>query len=191
MGHTKTCILRTPFQRQRGNKRSAPRSTPAEVASGFDTRRNDHVDKDHSGARVRIRCHLRRSGVRSTKDLRPQHDAIRQLGHLDRPVLRLDHGGRDQNRDIGSWLAGGGHDLCRDQIDVKPSAQAAQNARMQTAAISFQDSRGINAASLDLLCKGEVRLAPRRHDHVHQPGDSPCCHYRCIDASRACDARSR
>jgi hypothetical protein len=65
-----------------------------EVTSGIH-KENDHVDQDYPGSRARVRHHLRRSGVRWSKNLRVQHDAVRQLGHLDRPLLRLIHVGRD------------------------------------------------------------------------------------------------
>jgi hypothetical protein len=49
---------------------------------------NDHV-QDCFGPRFRDGRHLRRSGVCCSHDLRTQHNAVRQLRHLDRPILRL------------------------------------------------------------------------------------------------------
>ena len=49
---------------------------------------NDHV-QDCFGPRFRDGRHLRRSGVCGSHDLRTQHNAVRQLRHLDRPILRL------------------------------------------------------------------------------------------------------
>jgi hypothetical protein len=49
---------------------------------------NDHV-QDCFGPRFRDGRHLRRSGVCCSHDLRIQHNAVRQLRHLDRPILRL------------------------------------------------------------------------------------------------------
>ena len=49
---------------------------------------NDHV-QDCFGPRFCVGRHLRRSGVCCSHDLRTQHNAVRQLRHLDRPILRL------------------------------------------------------------------------------------------------------
>jgi hypothetical protein len=53
------------------------------------TKENDYVDQDDSGSGLCVRRHLRRSGVCWSQNLRIEHDAVRQLGYLDWPLLRL------------------------------------------------------------------------------------------------------
>src|SRR5262249_34081219 len=62
-----------------------------EAVSGFPNEEKDHVEQDHSGSRLGAGGRLRRSGVRCSDDLWTRHGAVRQLRHLDRPVLRLTH----------------------------------------------------------------------------------------------------
>ena len=88
------------------------RMTGAEISAAFPDpvrrshfwlphKENDHVEQDHSGSCVRVRRQRRRSGVRRSQNVRVRHDAVRQLGHLDRPLLRLGHIGCDKRCNMG------------------------------------------------------------------------------------------
>jgi len=77
------------------------RSLPHAQANPASYEENDHV-QDCFGPRFRDGGHLRRSGVCCSHDLRTQHNAVRQLRHLDRPILRLTRDESGQTPGIGA-----------------------------------------------------------------------------------------
>ena len=77
------------------------RSLPHAQANPASYEENDHV-QDCFSPRFRDGRHLRRSGVCCSHDLRTQHNAVRQLRHLDRSILRLTRDESGLNADTGA-----------------------------------------------------------------------------------------